>query len=122
LPGYRNPLLKPITIESNLGESVCLSRYAICDDWAKEGHCEIPVMQKFMHNNCYRSCSGCVRLMDNPIDGGWTHWSQVSSCSTECGGGYTTFYRFCTIPPVMFRGKPCSGERIRRRRCNTRKC
>ena len=101
---------------------VCLSRRAGCGNWTEQGHCDIPAMKEFMFYNCYRSCTKCERRDDIPIDGGWSHWSQVAACSVECGGGYKVFYRFCTIPPAMYSGKQCAGPRIKRRRCRTRKC
>ena len=101
---------------------VCVSRHRRCDDWAGRGQCEIPALKEFMYYHCYRSCSKCIRSVDRPIDGGWSHWAQVTSCSARCGGGLSTFYRFCTLPPVMYEGKPCPGPRVRHRRCGTRKC
>jgi len=122
LPGFRNPLLDPLTYEKTIGKMVCISRFTLCDSWKKEGECDIPALKDFMYYNCYRSCTGCVRTADTPIDGGWSHWTRVTECSAKCGGGFVTFYRFCTFPPVMYEGKPCSGKRVRKRRCRTQKC
>ena len=123
LPGYRNSLHKAVSHESNLGYKPCYSRYEKCHEWAKLKHCEIPAFRDFMYYNCYLSCSSCILVIGVPIPGGWSSWSQISSCSTpRCGGGYKVYYRFCNMPPKRFGGKDCPGPRIRKTNCHMTKC
>uniref|UniRef100_A0A7M5V463 ShKT domain-containing protein n=2 Tax=Clytia hemisphaerica TaxID=252671 RepID=A0A7M5V463_9CNID len=72
LPGYRNALFQQNSIETNLGYTPCYSRMAQCDDWAKEGQCQVPALQYFMHKNCFRSCTKCILDRNELIDGGWS--------------------------------------------------
>ena len=43
------------------------------------------------------------------VDGGWSEWSEWTSCSESCGG-IQERSRNCTSPEPSFGGKPCEGE------------
>jgi len=54
------------------------------------------------------------------IDGYWQLLQDWSQCDLKCGGGKSTLQRMC-IPPLPG-GKPCDGEPIITRKCNTHPC
>ncbi len=53
-------------------------------------------------------------------DGYWIILQNWSQCNLKCGGGTTTLHRMC-VPPKN-RGKPCQGEAIIHKSCNTHEC
>lgn len=55
-----------------------------------------------------------------PIDGYWIILQDWSQCSLKCGGGITVLHRMCNPPRVG--GKPCVGEGIIRKPCNSQPC
>lgn len=44
-----------------------------------------------------------------PIDGAWSLWSDLSSCSVTCGIGSMQRSRICDNPPPQYNGQPCPG-------------
>ena len=116
LPGYRNSLQQHINAETNLGYMPCISTSVTCKSYAENGHCQIPAFETVMNHSCYSDCYDCKFNKNTPLDGGWSAWSQVSGCDVE-GCGERVEYRFCNTPPVVFGGKDCPGERVRRKGC-----
>lgn len=59
-----------------------------------------------------------------PLDGGYSHWSNFTSCSVTCGGGEQTRIRSCTNPVPCCGGRNCEhlGPSVETRKCNTCKC
>jgi len=55
-----------------------------------------------------------------PKDGRWIVLQDWTPCSLKCGGGQQTLQLIC-MPPERG-GKPCQGESIRKRPCNTQPC
>lgn len=43
------------------------------------------------------------------VDGNWSSWSKVSSCSTSCGDGYVNRSRSCDNPFPANGGASCTG-------------
>ncbi|CAC5403494.1 Coadhesin,Thrombospondin-1,Mucin-like protein,Hemicentin-1,Thrombospondin-2 [Mytilus coruscus] len=43
------------------------------------------------------------------VDGNWSSWSNVSSCSTSCGDGYVNRSRSCDNPSPADGGASCTG-------------
>jgi len=43
------------------------------------------------------------------VDGGWTEWQELSSCSVTCGEGIIYRERTCTNPPTQYGGLECQG-------------
>jgi len=53
-------------------------------------------------------------------DGYWITLQEWSQCNLKCGGGTSTFHRMC-VPPKNG-GKPCQGEPILHKPCNSQPC
>lgn len=45
-------------------------------------------------------------------DGGWTRWSNWSTCSLTCGYGFRKRTRSCTNPRPKGSGKKCLGRSV----------
>ncbi|KAL9970174.1 hypothetical protein ACROYT_G022504 [Oculina patagonica] len=60
------------------------------------------------------------------IDGGYTEWSEWSTCSATCGGGVQWQSRNCTNPKPENNGKTCKeqglGPAKQSQTCNTQPC
>lgn len=54
-----------------------------------------------------------------PIHGGWTLWSDWSTCNVVCGFGTTERFRECKHPAPMFGGHHCEGPELELIECNT---
>ena len=48
----------------------------------------------------------------DPVDGGWSEWSDFSECSKTCGTGSQSRERTCTNPKPAHGGKDCQGEKL----------
>ncbi len=53
-------------------------------------------------------------------DGYWVTLQEWSQCNLKCGGGTSTYHRLCRPPKNG--GKPCQGEAIMHKPCNTHPC
>eukprot|EP00340_Litonotus_pictus_P003027 CAMPEP_0170517082 /NCGR_PEP_ID=MMETSP0209-20121228/3172_1 /TAXON_ID=665100 ORGANISM="Litonotus pictus, Strain P1" /NCGR_SAMPLE_ID=MMETSP0209 /ASSEMBLY_ACC=CAM_ASM_000301 /LENGTH=851 /DNA_ID=CAMNT_0010802235 /DNA_START=163 /DNA_END=2714 /DNA_ORIENTATION=+ len=53
-------------------------------------------------------------------DGYWQVLQDWTECNLKCGGGNSTLQRIC-VPPISD-GKPCDGNPILIRKCNTQPC
>ncbi|KAK3093477.1 hypothetical protein FSP39_016236 [Pinctada imbricata] len=75
-----------------------------------------------------RGCSGdSTRSIDcysQPckVDGQWSSWINVGSCSKTCGGGTQKQERSCTNPTPRNGGRGCSGDSTRSIDCNSQPC
>jgi hypothetical protein len=56
----------------------------------------------------------------SPIDGYWTLLQDWTECTLKCGGG-KKYQQWQCIPPKEG-GKPCQGEAIKTKPCNTQPC
>lgn len=56
------------------------------------------------------------------VDGGWTRWSEWSTCSVSCSNGTQIRSRSCTEPIPMFGGKDCEGYSEEVKSCFLRHC
>ncbi|XP_022783416.1 A disintegrin and metalloproteinase with thrombospondin motifs adt-1-like isoform X1 [Stylophora pistillata] len=55
-----------------------------------------------------RSCTmGACHL---PVDGGFSEWSNWTTCSVQCGTGFQLRYRNCTSPPPAHGGQSCKSK------------
>ena len=55
-----------------------------------------------------------------PSDGYWIVLQTWSQCSKKCDSGVSTLHRLC-IPPKKG-GKPCEGQAVQTKPCNTKPC
>ena len=63
----------------------------------------------------------CDKISPCPRDGGLTEWESWSACDASCGKGNHTRRRFCHNPAPAYGGKPCKGEKVERKPCDTKK-
>ena len=64
----------------------------------------------------------CNYLVPIKINGGWTEWSEWTSCSKSCGKGTQSRFRNCTNPSPQNGGNNCDGDTEKQGYCNTQKC
>ena len=79
-----------------------------------------------------RNCSGFGLAIDArecflrecPIDGGYTEWSEFSTCTKSCNGGRQKRWRTCFNPKPKYGGRDCErlGPASEVQRCNTFPC
>ncbi len=56
------------------------------------------------------------------VDGKFSHWSDWSACTKQCGSGVRKRYRSCTNPSSSCGGKQCEGSAEDTQVCNTKPC
>ncbi|XP_031561318.1 hemicentin-1-like [Actinia tenebrosa] len=56
------------------------------------------------------------------VDGGWSEYSDWTTCSKSCGGGTQERTRTCTNPAPKNGGKDCEGESKETRACGANPC
>ncbi|XP_038068317.1 uncharacterized protein LOC119737785 isoform X1 [Patiria miniata] len=56
------------------------------------------------------------------VDGGWTDWSEWTTCTKTCGGGTTLRNRSCTDPLPTHGGRDCEGDGGEIEACHTERC
>jgi len=61
-------------------------------------------------NYIYRLTDNTPEPQSPDIDGGYSKWSDWSSCSASCGKGQTSRERVCNNPTPKGNGKPCYPE------------
>lgn len=63
-------------------------------------------------------------LVDCPIDGNYTAWSNWTTCSATCGEGTKTRTRSCTNPSPLHGGRDCTelGSNIEIKPCKEHNC
>jgi hypothetical protein len=61
-------------------------------------------------------------VVNTPIDGGWTLWSNQGECSQLCGGGLQNQVRSCTSPAPANGGAYCGGASSQQIGCNMHAC
>ena len=74
-----------------------------------------------------RRCRCCIWqiplfLVPYVLAGGWSSWTQSSTCSVTCGGGQQQLTRTCTNPEPRHGGDACSGKDSDSRTCNSNPC
>ncbi|XP_057298019.1 SCO-spondin-like isoform X2 [Hydractinia symbiolongicarpus] len=62
------------------------------------------------------------KVIECPVDGGFTQWSEFSSCSQSCGIGSQERKRTCTNPPPQHNGQNCVGDTVEERQCKIKEC
>merc|ERR1712240_39658 len=56
------------------------------------------------------------------VDGGWSQWSNFTTCTKTCGTGIQYRYRKCNNPIPIHGGAQCVGESYSAQKCNTNPC
>lgn len=56
------------------------------------------------------------------VDGGWSEFTEWSSCTKTCGGGMQSRSRSCTNPEPANGGQECSGQAQESRSCHEEEC
>ncbi|XP_062577895.1 SCO-spondin-like [Saccostrea cucullata] len=75
-----------------------------------------------------RDCVGSLHDVQScsqtpcPVDGGWSSWTDWSSCSVTCGSGQETRTRTCNSPVPLYGGRSCVGNVTEMRPCNKSVC
>ena len=83
--------------------------------------CDSP-FPKFGGNKCFGldfEEMPCETGIICPIDGGWSAWTDLSSCSVTCGVGSMQRSRVCNNPPPQYDGLPCLGPDFEKLPCDT---
>ncbi|XP_071821894.1 hemicentin-1-like isoform X3 [Apostichopus japonicus] len=62
------------------------------------------------------------RHTECPVNGGFSQWSDWSTCSSSCGGGIKTRTRTCSSPAPAFGGANCLGQTRDRLVCMPEPC
>lgn len=56
------------------------------------------------------------------VDGNWSAWTPLSSCSKTCGDGIKSRHRTCSNPAPLHGGKFCSGTKTETVTCSDGPC
>ena len=70
-------------------------------------------------------CRQVIKLINpvlSTVDGGWGPWVEWSVCSSSCGLGTQTRFRYCDNPRPAYGGRACTGPRLGSRNCNRGLC
>ena len=83
------------------------------DTWTAAGRMKTP-----------RQSHSVMTLADTlpPISGSWGSWTDWSSCSVTCGGGFQRRTRQCDDPTPCNGGAECPGSDKEVQSCNTKTC
>ncbi|XP_065194347.1 papilin-like isoform X3 [Sycon ciliatum] len=57
-----------------------------------------------------------------PVDGRWSTWTAIGTCSVSCGSGNQIRVRSCNSPPPAHGGRVCSGQNRQTVSCQTNPC
>ncbi|KAJ8038941.1 Hemicentin-1 [Holothuria leucospilota] len=74
------------------------------------------------------SCEGSAveemmcKIEECPVNGGYSDWSDWSTCSLSCGGGVKSRTRTCSNPAPAFNGEDCKGPGTERQMCMLERC
>jgi len=56
------------------------------------------------------------------VDGGWSVWQDLGTCSVTCDNGTRTRTRTCDNPPPSNRGDDCQGSAQETSECVMNEC
>ena len=123
------------------GENICPTESLSDEDFCST---KFFVRRKFLcdRNLCPKMCvdfvtsvSSALRFLSNfrsmsllfqsfllSVKGGWSVWSNWSTCTQSCEGGTQTRMRNCDNPTPQNGGAGCDGADNATQSCNTMKC
>ena len=62
--------------------------------------------------------TNCPGVVQCPIDGNWSVWTQWGDCDASCGSeGHISRLRNCNSPAPQFNGLECEGEALEENSC-----
>ena len=67
-------------------------------------------------------CIFIIHYNNLAVDGGWSEWVTIGSCSKSCGSGEQNMERTCTNPSPQHNGKQCEGRSSKTESCNEHPC
>ncbi|XP_033728342.1 hemicentin-1-like isoform X2 [Pecten maximus] len=105
------------------------STWSVCSSHCGPGHrrrtrvCNNPIPQHGGHR-CHGINSETEACTSGhcPIQGGWSAWSNWSSCSVSCGTGHRTRTRVCDNPTPQHGGHSCHGHNWDTEACTSSNC
>ncbi|XP_028400689.1 uncharacterized protein LOC114523847 isoform X2 [Dendronephthya gigantea] len=63
------------------------------------------------------------KICTEPVDGGFSHWSNWSSCSQNCRlGSFKKRTRVCDNPKPLYGGLECTGDTVEKSYCSVDEC
>lgn len=98
-----------------------------CGDVSCGGHGSCAVIDGLARCVCRAGFSGVHCETDErvPVHGGFSEWSEWTSCSVSCGGGSRSRRRACNNPVPQHGGAACEptlGLAVEVRSCNSQAC
>lgn len=107
------------------------TQWSPCSRTCKTALVEHTPSIKYRHRDCTNpapafggsSCKGSSYQQEIcevpfcPINGGWSEFSDWSSCSATCGLGMQVRNRICNSPVPQFNGRDCAGESFEVKHC-----
>ncbi|XP_052074013.1 A disintegrin and metalloproteinase with thrombospondin motifs adt-1-like [Mytilus californianus] len=89
------------------------SRSRECNNRSPPAYCTgTPKQSRVCNNDCCHS----------PINGGWSIWTEWTTCTTTCGGGLQRRSRDCNNPLPRDGGTCCEGLSFDNRLCDSACC
>ena len=57
-----------------------------------------------------------------PVNGSWSDWQELDTCSVSCGNGTRTYQRLCNNPALQNGGLQCPGTHMKVEDCTNPAC
>uniref|UniRef100_A0A7M5WSN0 Uncharacterized protein n=1 Tax=Clytia hemisphaerica TaxID=252671 RepID=A0A7M5WSN0_9CNID len=107
--------------------------WSIWSDW---GECSAPCddgvteLKQTRNRTCIQEpCPGnatqsylCNLHIKCPVNGSWSEWQPLTSCSVSCGNGTKRFQRLCNNPAPANGGLDCPGDAMKTENCTNLPC
>jgi len=90
------------------------ARYRTCSNPVPANNGQVCIGDAIQTEDCFG--------MSCPVDGGFSEWSNWTTCSATCGTGFQLRTRACTKPLPEHGGRSCEGKSAEGRKCKLRDC